>query len=70
MYTANCGPLPSPANGYVLPYTSTLEGTSAMFMCQNGLQSEMTTRCTRGGKWEPNPIDVCAVSGRLNSGYT
>ena len=68
MFTANCGPLPSPANSYVHPYTSTLEGASAMFMCQNGQhpESEMTTNCTPVGKWEPNPIDVCAVPGKLN----
>ena len=63
MYTANCGPLPS-ASGYVLPYTNTLEGSSAMFMCQNDLQSEMTAVCSQAEKWEPNPINVCSGSGK------
>ena len=37
-----------------------------MFMCQNS-KLEMTTDCTPFGKWEPNPIDVCAVPGKLKS---
>ena len=67
LYTANCGPLPSPTNGYVLPpYTSTLEGASVIFACQNGNQSEMMAVCTQAGKWEPNPTGVC-VPGKLIS---
>ena len=66
MFTANCGPLPSPANGYVHPYTSTLEGASAIFTCQNGQHSGsgITTVCTPAGKWEPNPTDGCMCCAR------
>ena len=64
VYAANCGPLPS-ASGYVLPYTSTLEGSSVMFRCQNDLQSEVTAVCTRAGKWEPSPTDICDGSCKL-----
>ena len=62
MYTVNCGPLPS-ASGYVFPYSSTLEGSSVMFMCHNDLQSELTAVCTKEGKWEPRPIDICTSVG-------
>ena len=55
MYTGNCGPLPS-VNGYVLPYTSTLEGSRLMFMCQDGPQSELTAVCTGAGKWYPSEV--------------
>ena len=64
IYTANCGPVPSSANGYVLPYTNTLEGASVMFMCQN--VEIVTAVCTRAGKWEPNPVDICGGSCKLN----
>ena len=58
MYTANCGPLSS-ASGYVLPYTSTLEGSSAMYMCQNDIHSEVMVVCTGAGKWEPSSANIC-----------
>jgi hypothetical protein len=61
----NCGPLPS-ANGYVLPYTSTLEGSRVMFMCKDDPLSELTAVCTRAGKWEPSPVDICDASSKLN----
>ena len=66
IHAGNCGPLPS-ANGYVLPYTSTLEGSRVMFMCQDDPQSELTAVCTGAGKWEPSPIDVCDTSSKLNN---
>ena len=66
IHAGNCGPLPS-ANGYVFPYTSTLEGSRVMFMCQDDAQSELTAVCTGAGKWEPSPIDVCDTSSKLNN---
>lgn len=71
-YTAlpNCGPPSPPVNGYIVPYTSTLEGVEVTFACQNtcqthdGLQSPVKAVhlavCNSHGNWEPNPADFCS----------
>ena len=67
--TAICG-LPSlPINGYIAPYTSTLERATVMYICWNvhrrGHQSQcekvnMTAVCNEHGYWEPSTDDICA----------
>ena len=60
-------PSPSqPPNGYILPYTSTLEGATLTYVCWNvqhgtGLCGEVnrTAVCTERGQWEPSADDIC-----------
>ena len=67
MFTANCGHPKSPLDGYILPYTSTLEGARVIFACQNSTQAlnsqqyelEYSTLCNSNGKWEPDPTELC-----------
>ena len=71
--TANCG-LPSlPTNGYIIPYTSTLEEATVMYICwniQQRVQCEevnVTIVCNNEGYWEPSTDDICAEpAGKFN----
>lgn len=36
-----------------------------MFMRHNDLHSELTAVCTKEGKWEPCPIDICTSVGNV-----
>lgn len=78
---ATCDPPPSPpTNGYIIPYTSTIEGTTAIYVIQNCNQIgdhfvcteyNVTTVCNEMGKWELNSGDrVCKdVPGIYASQY-
>ena len=55
-----------PPNGYILPYTSTLEGAIVTYVCWSvqhgtGLCGEVnkTAVCTKRGQWEPSADDIC-----------
>ena len=78
MFTANCGHPKPPFDGYVLPYTSTVEGARVIFACQNitheqALDSsqydepEYSALCSSNGKWEPNPIELCIYCKRIQT---
>ena len=63
-YVAICGHPPSPKNGYIVPYTSTVEGARVMTMCTSdslGLGENITSvsYCGPQGDWVPNPINIC-----------
>ena len=66
--TASCGSPSLPTNGYIIPYTSTLEGATVMYTCWNiyrsGYQSQceevnVTAVCNKQGYWEPSTEDIC-----------
>ena len=66
---SNCGPPMSPPNGFISPYTSTIEGAKVIFgcqnySCQNGIQTlpnELhSTLCNSLGQWEPDPLIFCS----------
>ena len=79
MLTAICDVPTHPLNGYILPYTNTIEGTRLEVLCiteTDGLQREnitiVTVVCTYEGNWYPNPMYACGnstASGIYNS-YT
>ena len=55
-----------PPNGYILPYTSTLEGAIVTYVCWSvqhgtGLCGEVnkTAVCNKRGQWEPSADDIC-----------
>ena len=59
--TADCGALPLPVNGFLLPpYTNTTEGSVAAFQCDSGFVPEgvMTAVCESDGQWTPNSGNV------------
>ena len=57
-----CGP-PEAADGVMIHnYTTTFEGSSITFTCENGLfpKVTITANCTREGHWSPDPtIYMC-----------
>jgi hypothetical protein len=66
----NCSlPFAAPnANGYITPYTSTLEGAIVTYVCWTidhtlhqpmCKQSNRTAVCTADGNWEPNSDNIC-----------
>ena len=61
----NCGPPSSPPNGYINPYTSTVEGGRVTFACQNihqksPIEEVHTAVCNPNGNWEPDPVKLCS----------
>ena len=62
-YTANCGPIVPPINGYIMNnYTSTLEDANVTFVCEQNMDTEQTfimASCSAEGNWEPNPSEFC-----------
>ena len=67
LFTANCGHPKPPFDGYVLPYTSTVEGARVIFACQNithkqALEPKYSAQCSSTGKWEPNSTELCIHS--------
>ena len=64
-----CVPPSPPLNGYINPYTSTIEGAEVTFTCQNLSQNEWTETppkelhsaiCVTFGNWEPDPFEFCS----------
>jgi hypothetical protein len=62
---------PPNANGYIAPYTSTLEGAEVTYVCWTidhtlhqpmCKQSNRTAVCTAEGNWEPNSDNICDES--------
>ena len=69
-FTAVCENPAPPCHGSITVYTSTVEGTTLTFQCDEGYSptGEMTTTCTANGQWEPNPEDTecMMMDGRGN----
>ena len=63
---ANCGDPPAPSSGYIVPYTSTTEGTTVQIVlkCANGGEVVNEILCTSEGEWEPvdGGTGSCAVA--------
>lgn len=58
-----CDPPSPPSNGYIMPYTSTVEGASVTYVFQYLFQMgqqfvcaevNVTAVCNNNGYWEPN----------------
>ena len=75
--TVICAPPSPPPNGYIIPYTSTVEGATVTYVFQNLNQIEsqsvctevnVTSVCNRDGHWESSSIDkFCAeTTGIVN----
>ena len=62
---ANCGPPSRPPNGYIISYSTTIEGGVVTILCWNDdHQSKAEDRnitCSRLGIWEPTPSEVCGL---------
>ena len=70
MHIASCGPPSTPPNGYIFPYTSTIEGSVVTFVCQNNdhqtlFENFTTAVCNQQGNWEPSPGDFCTVTSGI-----
>ena len=52
---ANCGDPPTPNSGYIVPYTSTTEGTTVQVVlkCASGGEVVNEILCTSQGEWAP-----------------
>ena len=59
-YAANCGVPRPPANGTIVNYTSTVEGSTLLYQCNPGFGpvGEMTAVCAANGSWTSDPADV------------
>ena len=62
IHTASCCPPPPPQNGYINPYSSTLEGAEGIVTCTSGLHEINFTTICDGGWWEPDITDLCTNS--------
>ena len=58
-YTANCGPVVPPVNGYIMNYTSTLEDANVTIVCDDTWQAFIMASCNAEGRWDPNPSEFC-----------
>ena len=56
LFTVKCNPPPPLKNGFIFPYTNTLEGANVTYIC-GGVPIIAT--CTVTGNWEPNNRDIC-----------
>ena len=63
-----CDPPSSPLNGYIIPYTSTVEGATVTYVFQMSnkighhsvcADVNFTAVCNNNGQWEPASGDVC-----------
>ena len=64
----DCGQPEFPFNGVVSAVSSTTEGATVTFQCEEGLfpSDLITSTCNNTGLWTPNPADVeCSSSGML-----
>ena len=65
-HSANCDPPIQPPNGYILPYSSTIEGAMVSVLCwnyaQQSIRKEGNLTCSYHGVWEPNPREVCGTN--------
>ena len=56
----DCGQPEFPSNGVVSAVSSTTEGATVTFHCEEGV----TSTCSSTGLWTPNLVDVqCSTSG-------
>ena len=63
----DCGQPEFPSNGVVSAVSSTTEGATVTFQCEEGLfpLDSITSTCSSTGQWTPNPADVqCNIPGR------
>jgi hypothetical protein len=71
LLSANCGDPspPDPSDGYIEPYTSTVEGTvvNRVHVCENGQQSQAEQIiCSPHGQWERINGSTCPVMPNSN----
>jgi hypothetical protein len=59
-HTASCGPPSPPPNGFIFPYSSTVDGAVVNFTCQKSASYlEEAAVCNKQGKWDPDPAEFC-----------
>ena len=67
----DCGQPEFTSNGVLSPVSSTTEGGTVTFQCEEGLfpSDPITSTCNSTGLWMPNPTDVRAqcISGKHNN---
>ena len=65
--TIVCAPPSPPPNGYIIPYTSTVEGATVIFVFENVYQIDrqsvctevnVTAVCNQDGHWESSSVDI------------
>ena len=63
-----CDPPSLPSNGYIIPYTSTVEGATVTYIFQMSnkighhsvcADVNFTAVCNNNGQWEPASGDIC-----------
>ena len=62
----DCGQPEFPSNGVVSAVSSTTEGATVTFQCEEGLfpSDPVNITCSSTGLWTPNPEDVqCNIPG-------
>ena len=69
-FLVDCGQPEFPSNGVVSAVSSTTEGATVTFQCEEGLfpSDTITSTCSSTGLWTPNPADEeleCITSGML-----
>ena len=66
--SANCGDPSPPSDGYLNPYTSTLEGSrvNVVHVCQDGQQSNEEIVCSPGGEWESVNDSKCSANSGIS----
>ena len=65
---ANCGDPPPPSDGYLEPYTSTIEGArvNRVHVCQNGQVETEEIVCNSDGQWEVSRNSACTIKPSIN----
>ena len=61
----DCGQPEFPSNGVVSAVSSTTEGATVTFQCEEGLfpSDTITSTCSSTGLWTPNLVDVQCSAG-------
>ena len=65
-HAANCGPPSPPSNGYIMAYTSTLEGARINVTCFSESQQQHTAICNGKGQWEPDSSGLCKKKSNVS----
>ena len=69
-YAVDCGTPTIINNSLIVSYNSTLEGSTLLFSCKNGLipDNEVIAVCHKNASWTPSPVDhncgIITSSGR------
>jgi hypothetical protein len=69
-FTASCGPPSPPPNGFIFPYSSTVDGAVVNFTCQKSASFlDEAAVCSKQGKWDPDPAEFCTLYSALGDLY-